>query len=226
MNLLLKPLCMASALICGGALLSTSALAQATATVTTQTSATSQAAAKATSTTAVKPAAQKPSKKKTRRKAGKPYSKATLSAFAPYAAPAAAAPLATSNVLGVPATVSTVVAAPQGEGLRESLPTPLAEADTSSALGLQMQPQGLLASDPTEAKPITAEEALAADESAVASTTSGGETALGQEELSVIDRTRDKPKAQPIASGPLRVRVKDSGVRASVQIPLEVLNNN
>ena len=70
------------------------------------------------------------------------------------------------------------------------------------------------------------DEALAADDTAVAAATNGDETALGQEELSVIDRTRDKPKAQPIASGPLRVRVKDSGVRASVQIPLEVLNNN
>lgn len=226
MNLLFKPLCLASAVFCSGALLSTSALAQATAAVAVQTSTPSQAAGRAASTAAAQPAAPKPGKKKTRRKGSKAYSKATLSAFSPYAAPAAAALPATSDVLGVPATVSTVVAVPQGEGLRESLPTPLAEADTRSALGLQMQPQGLLASDPTEAKPITAEEALAADESAAAAATSGDATALGQEELSVIDRTRDKPKAQPIASGPLRVRVKDSGVRASLQIPLEVLNSN
>ena len=47
---------------------------------------------------------------------------------------------------------------------------------------------------------------------------------LGQEALSVVDRFADKPKARPISEGPLRVKMKDSGVRASVQIPLtEVL---
>ena len=220
MNLNLKPLWMASALVCCSSLLS--------APVSAQTPAAGALTGAAATAVPAKPAAAtpKPSKKKTRRKGSKAYSKATLSAFSPYAAPAAAAPLATSDVLGVPATVSTVVVVPQGEGLRESLPTPLAEADTSSALGLQMQPQALLTNDPTESTPVSVDEALAADDTAVAAATNGDETALGQEELSVIDRTRDKPKAQPIASGPLRVRVKDSGVRASVQIPLEVLNNN
>ena len=51
--------------------------------------------------------------------------------------------------------------------------------------------------------------------------TAGGESnALGAESVSVIDRIADKPKAQPLVSGPLRVRVQEKGVRASVQIPL------
>ena len=43
---------------------------------------------------------------------------------------------------------------------------------------------------------------------------------LGSEGVSVIDRVADKPKAQPIVSGPLRVRVQEKGLRASVQIPI------
>ncbi len=48
----------------------------------------------------------------------------------------------------------------------------------------------------------------------------GESSELGQESVSVIDRFADKPKAKPLANGPLRVRMKDSGLRASVQIPL------
>lgn len=43
---------------------------------------------------------------------------------------------------------------------------------------------------------------------------------LGDEPVSVIDQIRDKPKAQPIVNGPLRLRLHDQGLRASVQIPL------
>lgn len=168
---------------------------------------------------------QKPASKKATRKSSKPYSKATISAFAPYTAPAAAAPLATSDVLGAPATLSTVVVAPQGEGLREPLPTPLESDEASSGLNLQMQSQSLLGTDASESKPVTVEEAAAVDQSTTGSALAGDETALGQEEQSVIDRTRDRPKAQPLASGPLRVRVKDSALRATVQIPLESSRN-
>lgn len=218
MNPHLKPLWMATALVCSSALFSAPALAL----TPSPSSAQASMAAEVAAPQDVSGVAKKPQKRKAGRKGSKAYSKATLSAFAPYAAPAAPAALP----LAAPATVSAVVIAPQGDGLRESLPAPLPEASTSSALGLQMQPKGLLASDPTESKPVTLDEAVATDEATVTPAAAADATTLGQEELSVIDRTRDKPKAQPIASGPLRVRVKDSGVRASVQIPLEVLSNN
>lgn len=213
--------------LCCSTMLLPAAWAQATpppAAASTQPSAAATATATATASkkqvTSTKPAA-----KKATRRSSKRYSKATLSAFAPYAAPAAAAPLATSDVLGVPATMSTVVAAPQGEGLRESQPSPLAGSESSSALNLQMQAQTLLGNDASESKPVTVEEAAAVDESTTAAANAGDEMELGQEAQSVIDRTRDRPKAQPIASGPLRVRVKDSALRATVQIPLEGSRN-
>ena len=207
MHLHLKPLWFASALLSGSLGYSATALA-------------SPAAPEVSAAAAP----QKSVAKKPARKAARTYSKATLSAFAPYEAPAAAAPLATSDVLGVPATVSTVVIVPPGEGLREQPPS-LTEAEAMRTIKIDMPPQDAVASNPDESKGVTVEEAAAMDESTSASAMAGDETELGQEAQSVIDRSSDKPKAQPIASGPLRVRVKDSALRASVQIPWDVLGN-
>ncbi len=139
-------------------------------------------------------------KKRQQRKPKKRYSKATLSAFQPV-------PLASS----VPSV-----------------------ADRQSAAFITLSPlvqKDMLHPEPPPSSAGTGSFAIpdiqtAYDEDSSnvqheRSTTAVGESnVLGQESVSVIDRFADKPKARPLANGPLRMRMKDSGVRASVQIPL------
>lgn len=159
---------------------------------------------------AVAPAAKPTSKpaptakaKASRKKRAKRYSKATLSAFQPLpAAPAATVPAGLA-----PIALSPVVK-PEAAQAIQPREAPVVEAASPLA-------------QPVERAPAFDEDSRLVQHERPVDAPAGESDALGQESVSVIDRFADKPKAQPLTEGPLKVRVKDSGVRASVQIPLD-----
>lgn len=139
-----------------------------------------------------------------KRKSGKRYSKTTLSAFKPLNAQQTQAP---AEATEPSATRSSVLlnAEPESDPLRQALPL-ADESSRTAPFTLNPDDQALLevdAADPVESELVTDPDAL------------------GQESISATDRANDKLKTRPITQGPLRLRVKDKGLRASVQIPLE-----
>ena len=160
---------------------------------------------------AAKPAVKAQKAKKSKSRPAKHFSKATLSAFQPIdQAHAQITPPAGA----ASAALSPVMLNKPGEGLREQPIT----ADTSArtqVINIAPVDQSLLVDDGSAFVP---DEAVTTEEQ-VADLASDSDV-LGEESVSVIDRNTDKFKAKPLASGPLRVRVKDKGVRASVQIPI------
>ncbi len=150
----------------------------------------------------------------------KPYSKATLSAFQPIDA-SKVQPPPDENAAAAPgeAALSPVLRHDKADSDPLRQPLPLAdEAARNPPFAMVPQDGGLL--DKNEAEEVTEPDA-AANEGATAPAPVADSAVLGQETQSVIDRNTDKPKTQPIARGPLRVRVKDKALRATVQIPLE-----
>lgn len=137
----------------------------------------------------------KASQKPTKRKAPRRYSKATLSAFKPLDPRAQPAPLTDAKLINPPATA-------QDQALKLKSDQ---DIGVTSSADVAIPPQDVEGSESSQN--------LLAEFSA-------DSMELGQESVSVIDRVADKPKAQPIVSGPMRVRVQDKGVRATVQIPL------
>ncbi|MES2682271.1 MAG: hypothetical protein V4650_02040 [Pseudomonadota bacterium] len=137
-------------------------------------------------------AGSKANQKALKRKPAKRYSKATLSAFKSLSTTAQAAPQISSDPLNPPLMVQDL-----GLSLRSG------ESANAPVSGLALQDSN----EPDPSQNLLAEFTAENNE-------------LGSESVSVIDRIADKPKAQPIVSGPLRVRVQEKGVRASVQIPL------
>lgn len=133
------------------------------------------------------------------------YSPATLSAFRPYVAnaPAASAEPASAFINTAPA--ADLRAPPQ---LAETV-------EKSSVFNVESNRGAVLVDEDDH----TAFEQAASSTNSNDPASFGGDT-LGSESVSVIDRIADKPKAKAIASGPLRVRVNDRALRASVQIPL------
>ena len=139
-----------------------------------------------------------------KRKSGKRYSKTTLSAFKPLKPEQMQTPAGTDETS---ATRSPVLLNPEPESDPLRQPLPLADESSRTApFTLNPNEPALLAVDATD----LVEPAATADPDA-----------LGQESISATDRIGDKPKTRAITQGPLRLRVKDKGLRASVQIPLE-----
>ena len=132
-----------------------------------------------------------------KRRAGKHYSKATLSAFQPLAAHS-----------GHAAAVRPV--ASMGLKPRPTAPLP----SLSAPFFIAPVAQGVLAADE---QPFVLTEVGSLQPSAVLVEDSD---VLGQESVSVIDRFSDRPKARPLAKGPWRLRMRDQGLRATVQIPI------
>lgn len=159
-------------------------------------------------TTAKPKAATVPSRQK--RKTGKRYSKTTLSAFKPLNTEQTQAP---AEAAETSATQSPVLlhTQPEQDPLRQ--PLPLADVSARTApFTLAPNAQGLLAEpDPTAS-------VVSDDSGAIPAI---DPDALGQDAIPATDRLDNKPKTRPIAQGPLRLRIKDQGLRASVQIPLE-----
>lgn len=103
------------------------------------------------------------------------------------------------------------------EGLRESGSAPVV-ANTPNHLSMKLSNSGLVAADAAAPTlPIGAAE-LAADDQVVDLSSAD---VFGEQQVSVIDRFSDKPKSKvAIANGPLRLRLHDKALRASVQIPI------
>ncbi|MDO9452699.1 MAG: hypothetical protein Q7J29_07540 [Stagnimonas sp.] len=143
-------------------------------------------------------------------KPAKRLSKATLSAFQPLDQTQIITPPAGA----ASAALSPIILSKSGEGLREQ-PVTVDDSAGSKVINIAPVDQSALVDDgsafiPDETDAPAGQVAeLAADSDA-----------LGEESVSVIDRNTDKFKAKPLGTGPLRVRVKDKGVRASVQIPI------
>lgn len=150
----------------------------------------------------------KPLAKKRKSKSGKHLSKATLSAFQPLHADAALKPAMPGDSAAAIA-LSPVVAKAELESLRDP---PAAEARSGLALDIPVSGQAYFADEVSGAAKA---EVFERDTEAAMDSDQ-----LGAEPVSVIDRISDKPKGKPLANGPLRVKMKDSGLRASVQFPL------
>lgn len=168
-------------------------------------------AAAAANVSTSKPATAAKTHKTKKPKPAKHLSKATLSAFQPLDQARAQI---TPPAGAASAALSPMMLNKPGEGLREQPIT----ADTSArsdVLNIAPVDQSLLADDGSAFVP---DESVTTQEQVANIATDSD--ALGEESVSVIDRNTDKFKAKPLASGPLRVRVKDKGVRASVQIPI------
>lgn len=183
------------------ALLSSQGIAQNSAEPTT--------AAPKTEITEPKPkAATAPSRQK--RKTGKRYSKTTLSAFKPLDAEQTQAP---AEAAETSATQSPVLlhAQPEQDPLRQPLPL-VDESSRTAPFTLVPNDQGLLTEpDATATGRGNHSGAIQA----------ANPDALGEDEVPTTDRIDNKPKTRPIKKGPIQLRIKDQGVRASVQIPLE-----
>lgn len=144
-----------------------------------------------------KPVAQK--RKKAKAKAGKRYSKATMSAFRPLnKQPASPALRHSAAHMGLQAHKSQAALAPERAA-------PFAIAPFAQG-GLSQDDAAFVLPEIAGSNPQSQQIA----ESDV----------LGQESVSVVDRFADKPKATPLTKGPLRLRMQDKGLRASVRIPL------
>lgn len=128
-------------------------------------------------------------------KSRKPYSKATLSALQPQ-------------------KTKAKPTEPLPMGAQAKPDEPLLQPSQTQRVEINAVDQSFL-SDGYTGSP---------DDSAVFEKSSvvGDSNVLGEESVSVIDRVADKPKAKPLSRGPLRMRMQDKGVRASVQIPLGV----
>lgn len=141
-----------------------------------------------------KPAAQKRKKAKV----GKRYSKATMSAFRP---------------LNKQQTSPALPPAAAHMGLAQKRPAALV-AERAAPFAIA----------PFEQQVVSQDDAAFVLPEIAGSNRQGqqiGESdVLGQESVSVVDRFADKPKATPLAKGPLRLRMQDKGLRASVRIPL------
>lgn len=146
------------------------------------------------------PAAKKATdKKRSKHKSKKGYSKATLSAFQPIQqAPMLQGSQSAAGIALSPMVQREAVQSLQTGAATESSSTFAIAAEASTAYDEE-------SSNAQHDRPTTAV---------------GESSVLGEESVSVIDRFADKPKAKPLSNGPLRVRMKDSGLRASVQIPL------
>lgn len=149
----------------------------------------------------------KPIAKKRKAKSAKRLSKATLSAFAPLDGSTALKPAAAGSPAA--SALSPMMAGKSMESLRDQ---PVAESQSGLALDIPVSGQAYFADEVSGA--AKAEVFERDTETAVDS------DQLGAEPVSVIDRISDKPKGRPLANGPLRVKMKDSGLRASVQFPL------
>ncbi len=168
----------------------------------------------ATSTVTATPKAKPETKRrKTARKrpVSKRYSPATLSAFKPLQP----ALTPTEPVAAESATQSQVMVNKPAETL-DSLPPVVKDSADNQLLNIRPVDQPLLVPD---------EPALVKND---AGATDGVDPAppvdpdsLGNEAVSVIDRDTKRPGGKSLESGMLRVKVKDKGVRAGVQIPLE-----
>ena len=150
----------------------------------------------------------KPVAKKRKAKSGKRLSKATLSAFQPLDGSNVFNPAAARDS-NAASSLSPMVGGKMIESLREQ---PVAESNSGLSLDIPVSGQAYFAD---EVSGMARAEVFERD-----TTTAAGSDQLGAEPISVIDRISDKPKGKPLASGPLRVKMKDSGVRASVQFPL------
>ncbi|MES2885194.1 MAG: hypothetical protein V4709_10335 [Pseudomonadota bacterium] len=151
----------------------------------------------------------KPVAKKRKAKSPKRLSKATLSAFEPLDGSAALKP-ASAGTSAAASALSPMVTGKMDESLRQQ---PVLESHSGLSLDLPVSGQAYFAD---EVSGTAKTEVFERNDTA---TVEGGDQ-LGAEPVSVIDRISDKPKGRPLANGPLRVKMKDSGVRASVQFPL------
>ena len=151
----------------------------------------------------------KPVAKKRKAKSGKRLSKATLSAFQPLDGSSALKPADASHS-NAASSLSPMVTGKMDESLREQ---PVLESHSGLSLDLPVSGQAYFAD---EVSGTAKAEVFERNDTA----TVEGSDQLGAEPVSVIDRISDKPKGKPLANGPLRVKMKDSGVRASVQFPL------
>ncbi len=154
-----------------------------------------------------KPAAAVKTNKSKKPKSVKHLSKATLSAFKPLDQAQITPPAGAAS-----AALSPMLLNQPGEGLREQ-PITVETSARSEVLNVTPVDQTLLVDEESAFVPDTAAHDQLADKPA-------DSDVLGEESVSVIDRNTGKVKAKPLASGPLRVGVKDKGVRASVQIPI------
>ena len=149
---------------------------------------------------------------------GKPLSKATLSAMQPVdQAQLLPTPdadnAATQNAAARPAVVMN--AAPVAS--LQSVAPSEAPSALASSLSRGLSDQTNLEDD--EGEPLVTEPASLETPREEAAQLANAES-LGEQQVSVIDRIADKPKATPIAKGPLRLKVHDKALRATVKIPL------
>ncbi len=165
----------------------------------------------------VKTASASPAGRKAKSKArsGRRLSKATLSALKPQngqlAPPGSARP--------ADGSLAAAMGQDTSSGLREPTPVSAVVTDTSTtSLNIDVKPTGLLSSE--EPAPVAASATANQAGTEAQAAASSSEVDLGQESVSVIDRFSNKPKAKQITNGPLRLRMHDKALRASVQIPL------
>lgn len=157
-----------------------------------------------------------PSRQK--RKTGKRYSKTTLSAFKPLNAEQTQAP---AEAAETSATQSPVLlhAQPVSDPLRQ--PLPLADESSRTApFTLAPNAQGVLATDAAGAVEADRRANVGSDDRSAIRVSNPD--ALGQEAMPATDRIDNKPKTRSLVqTGPLKLKIKGEGVRATVQIPLE-----
>jgi len=163
-------------------------------------------------TRASQPVSTAPVTKARKAKPSRRLSKATRSALQPLAGPAALA-------LPPPRSAEGNLAAAMGRdtsnGLRETVEPPVA-AGSARPFSVTLKPDADLTADDV----VLASDEAAAEPGTEAQAGAPLADALGAESVSVIDRFSNKPRAKAITNGPLRLRLHDKALRASVQIPL------